>query len=457
MNQAIFDTWHNTTTIHPIALLALMVASVAVLITPRAWAIVPIIILVCFVSPAQRVVVATLDFNFLRLLTLVAWVRILARGEYRTLQWKTLDLVVLLWSISAFVTASMLAGTTMMVINRAGYLFDAVGLYFMARIFIRDLDDITRLGRAAAILAVPLMAVFLLEKATGRNVFAIFGGVPEITAVRNGRLRCQGPFAHSILAGAFWASLLPLIAALWWRYGWDRVLATCGSIGAVVIIWTTSSATPINGLLFGCIAACLFPIRHHLGWIRLAACIGILMTHFVMLGPIWAILARMNIISGATGWYRYKLFDDFFMHFSDWWLIGTNNFETWWYGGRFAITSEYVLHGVRGGLPTLLSFLAVITVAFVSISKSLRDSERPRRVLAEHATTMAINNRARTVMIWAVGAAMFMHCMMFVGVSYFSQAVLAWFITLACAGSVAPAFSKRTIVQLRPRRTVAPA
>ena len=43
---------------------------------------------------------------------------------------------------------------------------------------------------------------------------AAMGGVPEITVVREGRLRCQGAFAHPILAGCFWAEQLPLIAAL---------------------------------------------------------------------------------------------------------------------------------------------------------------------------------------------------------------------------------------------------
>jgi len=59
------------------------------------------------------------------------------------------------------------------------------------------------------------------EVATGHNPYAIFGGarVAEYAslAVRDNKIRAQGPFAHSILAGTFGAVLVPLFVGLWWK------------------------------------------------------------------------------------------------------------------------------------------------------------------------------------------------------------------------------------------------
>ena len=75
------DDWYNRTTLHPLGVFALLVLSIAALTAPRRYALVPMLIMACFVATAQRVVFATLDFNFLRVLILVGWVRVVLRRE----------------------------------------------------------------------------------------------------------------------------------------------------------------------------------------------------------------------------------------------------------------------------------------------------------------------------------------------------------------------------------------
>jgi hypothetical protein len=66
-------------------------------------------------------------------------------------------------------------------------------------------------------------------------------------------------------------------------------------------------------------------------------------------------------------------------------------------------------------------FVAGVWFAFAGISRSLR---------------LPAANRSYVLATWALGVAMFMHCMNFLAVSYFEQIVVEWELTLAAVGSL---------------------
>jgi hypothetical protein len=75
------ETFANQTTLHPVALVVLLIMAAATLAAPRRYAPVPLFLTACFVSQAQRIVVFTLDFDLLRILTTIGWVRVFLKGE----------------------------------------------------------------------------------------------------------------------------------------------------------------------------------------------------------------------------------------------------------------------------------------------------------------------------------------------------------------------------------------
>ena len=109
---------------------------------------------------------------------------------------------------------------------------------------------------------------FLIESQTGRNLFSAFGGVPVLTDMREGKLRCSGAFGNSILAGCFWASLMPLMVARGFQQGANRRV---GGVG-VAARWSWSSpahrARRSWGILFGAIGVGVLPLRFSLRWVR---------------------------------------------------------------------------------------------------------------------------------------------------------------------------------------------
>ena len=91
---------------------------------------------------------------------------------------------------------------------------------------------------------IPLAVAMVVERTTGRNAFAVLGGVGESDGLlRDGKVRAQGAFEHPILAGTFGATLLPLMIGLIQMR--DRALrwsGMVGSVGAAMIVWAAASS-----------------------------------------------------------------------------------------------------------------------------------------------------------------------------------------------------------------------
>ncbi len=419
----VIQTWYDQTTLHPIGLLAVFLLGVATLVVPRRYALAPMLIMACFISPAQRIVVASLDFNLLRVMVLFGWLRIVLFAETRRLSWKSIDTVVILWAVVATMVVTLREGTMGALIYRLGLTFDAVGMYFLFRFMIRSWKDIEKLMLVAAIISIPVAVVFLIELSTGHNMFAVFGGVPELTVVREGRLRCRGPFPHPILAGCFWAALMPLIGALWWNDRRVRWLAPVGLIASAIVVFSTASDTPISAVMAGALAAAVFPLRRSMRWIRWSTVVGLVALQIIMTNPIWHLFARIQLINGSTGWYRFKMIDGFIRNFDAWWLLGTRDYAELWAQNFDAITNQFVLEGAEGGLLTLVLFIVLLVLGFRGVGQIQRSVG---------------NSRFRQFAAWMLGATLFVHCVSFLAVSYFGQIVMLLYLTLAAIASLSP-------------------
>jgi hypothetical protein len=426
----------GTTQVHPIGAAALAALSALALLVPRRWSALPIILLLCFVPAGQRVVIATIDFTFLRLLMCVIWLRLLVRSELRPLVWNHLDRAMVLWAVVSVVTGTALALTLTVLINRLGTAIDAMMVYFYFRMLIRTHEDLVTLALQFTVSSFAVAAFFVIENRTSQNMFAVFGGVPPITDVRDGRLRCQGAFAHAILAGCFWACLIPLyLVRGWMGRGWGLPIG--GTLAALAIVALCSSSTPIMALGFGGIGLLAWFARGALRWFRWLIVLWLGVLHFlIMKQPVWHLLARVDIVSGSTGWHRYHLVDKFIERFPEWAPLGTLSTAHWGHG-LHDVTNQFVAEGVAGGMLRLLLFVGVIWLAFAGVSRSLR---------------LAAAGRTYHLASWALGTILFMHCMNFVAVSYFEQIVVEWQLTLAAIGSltlVPGAAPERQLAQLQ--------
>ena len=410
----------DLTTMVPLGLASVLILGMVMLFLPRRWAVMPMLIVACFIPSSQKIAFLTLDFNVIRIMVLFGITRVILHKEQLDFVWKPLDTAMVLWTISSMVIFSLQQGTFAAVINRLGFGFDAIGMYFLFRCLIRQWPDIDRIMLGFILISIPVAAFFLLENRTGQNIFSVFGGVPAITAVREGRLRCQGVFSHAILAGCFWASLMPLFAAYWWKGARERAWAVVGLITSSIIVICCASSTPVMGVIAGIIGGGMFLLRHQMRLVRWVVVLALVGLHMVMQAPVWHLISRASAVGGSTGWHRYNLINQAINRIGEWWLLGTRSTAHWGWGLQ-DVTNQYILEGVRGGFLTLCLFVIVIVVAFREVGCLWHSQTRyPYR--------LAIS--------WALGVSLFVHCMNFIGVSYFGQIWILWYLLLAMIGSI---------------------
>lgn len=233
-------------------------------------------------------------------------------------------------------------------------------------------------------------------------------------------MRCQGAFAHPIIAGCFWASLLPLAAALWWQGTANRMWAILGSLTFVGIVLLSASSTPVMGVIFAALGGAMFFVRWWMKYILGLVLLLSIGLHFSMNAPIWHLISRITIAKGNTGYHRFQLIDNAIRRFDEWALFGTRSTAHWFWGGQ-DVTNHYILEGVRGGFITLVLFIATIWICFLATGRMWRAWK---------------HDRARVILSWALGVSLFVHCTNFIGVSYFGQGIFVWFLLLAMIGSM---------------------
>jgi hypothetical protein len=411
-------------------LIVLLAAILLFFLLRRKYLVVTFLLVSIFVPYGQVVVIGGLHFVGSRILLPFAWLgaKPLSYLKTQRFQWNGLDKAVIWYGVISTICGLLLWRDVGVLINRLGFLYSLFGGYFLLRIILRDRADVNRTIRTLAILCALFAVGMVREQMTGHNLFAIFGGVSEVTAIREGRVRSQAVFAHAIVAGTLGATLVPLFVGLWCQGRKWRATAALGIVSGIIMTFTSASATPLLALVAGIVALCLWPLRRRLRWIRWGVVIAVVSLHLVMKAPVWALIQRIDIVGGSSGWHRFELIDNSIAHFWDWCLIGVKNPSSWgYYMGD--LSNAYVSEAVKGGLPTLLSFLAILWQGFRKLG------------LARKAA--ATKDRRLELLLWGFGATLFSNAVAFVGIWYFDQSSLVWYALLAMIATITSAMPKR--------------
>jgi hypothetical protein len=402
--------------LYPGTILVTIILVALLIALPKRYFLVPFVIGACFVPADQRVIIFDLDFTPLRILIVVGVARLYMNQEFRKIRLNQFDKMFLLWAIVAGLIYIIQWRNMGAVIFRSGMLFDAFGLYWLFRQGITSWDDIATMFKTFAVSCLALCPFVAYEWATGSNPFEVMGLVA--TDIREGSYRCQASFPHAIMLGLQWATICPGFIGFA-RTGKNKWLFWSAVVACVYIIMATASSTPIMTLFMVLATVCLYRWRCYAGTAGWALLASLTALHIVMKAPVWHLISRINIVSGSTGWHRFNLIDQAVAHFKEWALIGCRSTAHWGFS-LYDVTNQYVLEGVRGGLVSLVLFLAMIFVALhVLVRMSVRYADHTHRYLT-----------------WCLFVVMVGHCLSFFGVSYFGQIMMWWYMTLAFVGFV---------------------
>jgi hypothetical protein len=392
---------------------------------PRRYALMPLFISGCYMTLGQVLLVGPLHFLIFRIILLFGWIRIIINKEIFSIKLNTIDKVLIVWVIVSSLVNLLLRGwSSEAIISCLGTLYNTIGTYFLIRAIVRDFDDVVHAVKMLGIVIIPLAILFTVEKSTGRNLFSFFGGVSELTAIRDGRLRCQGPFRHPILAGTFGATAMPLFVGLWFQNRRNRLLAAGAVVAATIIVFASSSSGPLLAYFVGMVALICWPFRFNMRAIRWGIVLSLLLLHAVMKAPVWFLMDRMSGMLGmGSGWYRSALIDAAIRHFNEWWLIGTT-YTAHWMPFALAInpnmadiTNQFISEGVNGGLISLCLFIWLIVKCFKTTGEA-----------AHHESQLSNLDQ---FMVWSLGCALLGHVASLLSVTYFDQIIIFWYLILA--------------------------
>jgi hypothetical protein len=407
------------TLVTPLAFCVFLLAAGLMLALPRKYVVAPFFLAGFLITVRQQIVVVDLHLVSYRLLILVGWLRmlwcsLLTKRDPFSRRMNSFDKVFVAWACSNALANTILWGQFGALINRLGFLYTTFGTYFLLRYLIRDREDVVRTVKILAIVSVVIAAFMVPEHISGRNALSIFAGVAEFSQVRNGRIRAQGPFLHSIVAGTFGAMLLPLFIALWREGKGYRLSGGLGVIASTAMTISSASSTPLMTYIAGIVGLFFWPLRNKMRMFRWWLVFSLIELQVVMHAPIWFLINRVSALTGGTGWHRAELVDQFIRHFGDWWLIGTRNNANWGLD-MWDTINVYVNAGEEGGLITLILFIAVFVYAYKRIGAARR---------------LAENDRKNERLIWATGACLFANTVAFFGEGYYDQSVIGWYALL---------------------------
>jgi len=174
----------NASNVSALGAVALLVMAYLIWTLPRRFAVCPLLVMTCLMPMGQQLVLFGLHFPLFRLLLLVGVLRVMVRGEAARLEWTNIDKLFGWWVVVSVICGTLSKPTIELFLNRSGDAYNAVGCYFFVRCVVVDFEDIVTGVRTLAFVSLPLAAMMLVEKATGHNLLSVFGGVPEITVVR---------------------------------------------------------------------------------------------------------------------------------------------------------------------------------------------------------------------------------------------------------------------------------
>ncbi len=408
-----------------LALIFLLAATVAIWTLPRQWAPVPLLAGACYMTLGQGIEVAGLNFPIIRLLLLAGVLRVLVRGERPAGGLLGMDKLFLAWGAWAVLASAFHESPGATLQFHLGMVYNAFCIYFLTRCFCQTEEDLYRLVRLSAWILVPVAAEMVFEQLTQRNLFAVFGGVPEEPAIRNNRIRSQGPFAHAILAGTVGAVCIPMMVGLWRRY---PVSAKVGLAACGTMVLASASSGPLMSVIFGLFALLLWHWRHLTRQMRVAAVLGYILLELVMKAPAYYLIARIDLTGSSASYHRAALIQAALQHLEEWWWAGTDYTRHWlpygvpWSEDHVDITNHYLAQGVRGGLPLMALFISILWCGFRyigQVARQLRGWDEEREFFA-----------------WAIGAGLFAHAASCVSVAYFDQSILFLYLTLALAATL---------------------
>ncbi len=405
------------TSIHPAIVIIIIIACFCMLNVNKVTIASIFLVLGIVIPIDQKIVMFGFGLYSIRIIIIFSWFAVLRKYKLHVVRFTKLDRLFVLWALAKVIIWTILWQDFFATLNIIGWIATAFGVYFLFRVLVLNVEEINTLLKVLSIVSLFIALFMVVEQVSSRNLFSYLGSSPtilEFTQARDGKLRSQGPFQHPICAGMFGATLVPLYIAQvvsWRRSRWHGII---GLFAAVIIVITSSSSGPFLSMVMGIVGLLLWKMRYNMRTLRLFILIVLVSLHLVMKGPVWALIGKVAVVGGSTGYHRVELITSTINNFDEWWLLGVKDTGHWGYGMDDMI-NYFIVQGIQGGLIGFILFICITIQCYKVVGMGVsKYSKAPHKFF-----------------IWGLGAALFSHMVGFFGIAYFDQQVIMMYIVFA--------------------------
>ncbi len=431
-------------TVTPAFILLLLILASAILIVREEHVVVPIIVAMCFLPGDISVKLGTLDFQAIRIMALVATVRIYLSQDIPHIELNIIDKLFIAYNVLLSVVYIFASHEIFeAILFRGGKLIDSIILYLVFRHVVQSKESIKIISKVFCICIIILLPFAIFEFFSATNLFAILGR--NRISIRADEIRAGTTFSHPILFGSFAAAIFPV---LWSDFITNRgIIRIIALLSCVFCVYASSSSGPIIALAAAIFFIAFFKWKNHSALLARVMLISAIFIHFVREKPIWQfIFVRVSIKASSTGFHRYLLVDAAVKEFWNWWILGYGDIGPQWHTKYWPwthatftdMTNHYLLLGVRGGFFTMVLFIilcykSIISLGSFSISQIDKDDQW---------------------LWWGFTVMMIVHCVSFLAVAYFGQITMLLFLTFAVAAFALDGMdNKNGKIRHRPNQT----
>jgi hypothetical protein len=410
--------------VNPIAGVILAFCLGCVFMRSRKIAVYGLLIGTLFITQDSALIIGGQTFFATRILTLAGMVRVLLRKEYSFRSRNKGDRIIF-W-LYGYSTLILLLRSDGPAAYRVAKFLDAFSGYIVFRGLIKDLDDVKSMLLGVAIMMVPYAGMVGVEFLTHKSPFTYLGGQAH-GWIRGDRVRCFGSFRHPSIMGSLGVTFFPMFFALLWDIR-ARSVALVGLIACLATVVFSNSGGPLSSFMVGVVGWSLWLIRTRMQLFRRCMLALVLLLALIMKAPIWYLIAKLSSVTGGTGWHRSYLIDIAMRQIDKWGLFGMSLEQTrYWFAYRLAatgtadITNQFISFGLSAGVAALILFVYYFVWAFSECGKA------GWRLRLENEGAPTLDER----LIWGFAVMITVHMFNLLGITYFDQFYVIWFLQLA--------------------------
>jgi hypothetical protein len=429
------------TILHPSVAVGMLIAIALILTLPRKKAITPFLLAFFTIPAGQVLVLGGVHFTMLQILVLTVLGRMAAfRGSSSEKRFaggfNAFDKLMVSWTLVALIMFCLQFIDAQAWIKGLGDLVLSLGGYVAVRFLIPDRETVRRALKMLAAVCVIQGACMVSEQFTHENLFRFAGA--NWPTIREGHLRSEGAMG-TLYGGPFAGLLIPLFLWLCTERK-SRMAAYAGLAGATAMVWASHASTSWMAYFASLFGLGFWPLRRHMRLVRWGLVAVLVGLHLVMHGPVWSLIAKIDLTGGSSSFHRYYLVDNCIRHFGDWWLLGYKNYGQWGYG-MFDLCNQFVVNALTGGLVTLVLYIMIFKRSFRAIGIARKRVER---------------NRRQEWLFWCLGSALFANVVAHFGINYMFHLSEYFFILLVFI-SVTTLEAKQEVRQAKVRMENTPA